>query len=404
MDRFHRTEFVSKSSSHRYASMALGNSAPIDDIDAAAASFERLARGEAPGANPIYARLHNETVSRFEEAMASVEGMESAVAFSSGMASVTAVMMAASCGKSNVVAIRPLYGGTDHLLCDGLCGLEVRWAEAEEVQEVVDDQTALVLAETPANPTLDLVDLEALVEAAGSVPVVIDNTFATPVLQNPADFGVDLVLHSASKYIGGHGDVIGGVVVCGEEWAKRLRRIRIATGGLMHPMAAYLLRRGLSTLPVRMEACQDTAMQLVLRLLEHPAVGKVYYPGLGDESATDLVSRQMKGPGAMVSFEVEDFDAARSVMEEVELITPAVSLGSTDSLIQHPASLTHRLVDEEVRDQCGVSQRLLRMSVGLEHVEDLWGDLERALGSRRQSGRSQSREPWVERISRVSGS
>lgn len=379
MPLFHRTEFVAQSSSHQYASMALGNSAPIEDVDAAARSFEAMARGQKPQGNPVYGRLHNETVAQFEEAVACVEGLSSAVAFSSGMAAVTAVLLAASNRGDEVVAIRPVYGGTDHLLCDGLAGPKVCWAEADEVADEVGPNTALVLAETPANPTLDVVDLRKLVDRAGRAPVLVDNTFATPVLQNPAKFGVDLVLHSASKYIGGHGDVLGGVVACDAQWAEELRRVRIATGGLMHPMAAYLLRRGLSTLPVRMEAAQKAAMRLVFRLVEHPAVDEVYYPGLGSDETSAVVDRQMDGPGAMFSFEVSDFDVARSIMESVQVITAAVSLGSTDSLIQHPASLTHRMVDERTRDECGVCDGLLRMSVGLEHVDDLWADLTNAI-------------------------
>lgn len=385
MPLFDRTEFVAKSSAHQYASMALGNSAPIEDIDAAADSFERLAQGGASSENPIYARLHNETVAHFEEAMATVEKTEAAVAFSSGMAAVTASLLAAAQQGTNAVAIRPVYGGTDHLLCDGLAGLEVRWAAADEVADAIDDDTALVIAETPSNPTLDIIDIERLVAAAGDVPVLIDNTFATPVLQNPARHGAALVVHSASKYIGGHGDVIGGVVATTEEWARSLRKIRIATGGLLHPMAAYLLRRGLATLPVRMEAAQRSAMQLAVRLAEHPGVDQVFYPGLGGCNPREWAQEQMHGPGAMLSFEVHDPNMARRIMDCVEVITPAVSLGSTDSLIQHPASLTHRMVDEEARARCGISDCLLRVSVGLEHVEDLWADLDAALG--REVGR-----------------
>ena len=379
MSTHDRTKFVAQSSAHHYAEMSLKTSAPIDDVDAAADSFAHLAEGRRPEGNPIYGRLHNDTVSEFELALAELEHTDDAVAFSSGMAAVTAAVMAASADGDHLLAIRPLYGGTDHLLDERVCGIDVRWVTADEVADAVTDTTALVIAETPANPTLDLLDIQRLCDNAGDTPVLIDSTFATPVLQNPADLGATLVLHSATKYIGGHGDVIGGVVACSEDWARRLRQIRIATGALLHPMAGYLLRRGLATLPVRMEAAQTTARQLAVRLVEHPSVEQVYYPGLNACDPHGLIGTQMTGPGAMIAFDVGDRQLARRAMEDVQVITPAVSLGTTDTLIQHPASLTHSLVDDNALEDCGISPGLLRVSVGLEHVEDLWGDLDAVL-------------------------
>ena len=373
------TEFVTQSSSHTSASISLANSTRLGDVEEAARGLGRMAQGEEPTTNPIYGRLHNDTVSQFEGAMARVEHTESAVAFASGMAAITAVLMASRSLGTHIIAVRPLYGGTDHLFSSGLTGLEVVWARPEEIADLISPSTALVVAETPANPTLDLIDIEALAEDAGDVPLLVDSTFATPVLQNPARLGATLVVHSATKYIGGHGDVLGGVVATTEEWAARLRQIRIATGGVLHPMAAYLLRRGLATLPVRVEAAQKRAAELARRLQDHSQVARVYYPGLSGCDPQGLVGSQMSGPGAMISFEVHEEAAAGPVMELVEVITAAVSLGSTDSLIQHPASLTHQIVDEASRLQGGVSSRLLRLSVGLEHVEDLWADLDEAL-------------------------
>lgn len=359
--------------------MNLANSARIDNVGEAAESLGQLAHGGTPQNNPVYARLHNDTVAEFEQAIADLEGTDGAVAFSSGMAAITAVMLAASQTGDNVVAVRPLYGGTDHLLADELTGLDVRWATPETVGDVVGPKTAMVIAESPANPTMDLVDIERMVRDVGDVPVVIDSTFATPMLQNPAELGAELVLHSASKYIGGHGDVIGGVVAANKEWAQRLRKIRVATGSLLHPMAAYLLRRGLATLPIRIETAQKNAIELAGRLVEHPAVEKVYYPGLPECDPEVIVFRQMRGPGAMLSFDVADESMGQVVMESVDVITPAVSLGSTDSLIQHPASLTHQVVCPEALEESGITARLLRLSVGLEHIEDLWRDLDFAL-------------------------
>jgi methionine-gamma-lyase len=213
------------------------------------------------------------------------------------------------------------------------------------------------------------------------VPVLVDNTFATPVLQNPAAHGAALVLHSATKYLGGHGDVVGGVVCCSEEWARRLRRVRALTGGIMHPLAAYLVHRGLPTLPFRVLAAQERAQVLAERLAGHPTVTRVLYPGLPGADPAEVLGRQQRGPGAMLAFEVAGgIEAAARVLEAVRLVTPAVSLGSTDTLIEHPAGLTHRLVDEQVREAAGITPGLLRLSVGLEDADDLWTDLAAALG------------------------
>ena len=360
----------------------LSSTYPLHDLDAAEAAFAAFERGELATEEPIYARLYNPTVGRFERALAQLEETEAAVAFASGMAAITACLLAARGDGDHVVALRPLYGGTDALLASGLLGPRVSWARPDGVREALRPETSLVLLETPQNPTLKLVDIAAVVEAAGSVPVVVDNTFATPVLQNPGRYGATLVVHSATKYLGGSGDVVGGVVATSEAWARRLRRVRILTGALMHPLAAYLLLRGLPTLPMRVQQAQERAGVLAARLAEHPAITRVFYPGLAAADPGGLVGTQMSGPGAMVAFEVAGgHSAAARVMREVQLITPAVSLGSTDSLLEHPAGLTHRLVDPEVRLAAGISPGLLRLSVGLEDADDLWADLERALAS-----------------------
>ena len=360
----------------------LSSTYPLHDLDAAEAAFAAFERGELATEEPIYARLYNPTVGRFERALAQLEETEAAVAFASGMAAITACLLAARGDGDHVVALRPLYGGTDALLASGLLGPRVSWARPDGVREALRPETSLVLLETPQNPTLKLVDIAAVVEAAGSVPVVVDNTFATPVLQNPGRYGATLVVHSATKYLGGSGDVVGGVVATSEAWARRLRRVRILTGALMHPLAAYFLLRGLPTLPMRVQQAQERAGVLAARLAEHPAITRVFYPGLAAADPGGLVGTQMSGPGAMVAFEVAGgHSAAARVMREVQLITPAVSLGSTDSLLEHPAGLTHRLVDPEVRLAAGISPGLLRLSVGLEDADDLWADLERALAS-----------------------
>ncbi|NHZ73176.1 MAG: PLP-dependent transferase [Nitrospirae bacterium] len=358
----------------------LSSTYPLSDLGEATASLDAMAHGCHPEGNPVYARLHNPTVDRFEQALAGLEMAEEAVAFSSGMAAITASLMTARERGGHVVAIRPLYGGTDHLLSSGLLGLEVTWAKPTQVAESIRPDTALVVMETPANPTLELVDIAAVVEQAGTVPVLVDSTFATPVLQRPLELGATFSLHSATKFLGGHGDVVAGVVATNDEWACALRRVRVVTGGLLHPLGAYLLHRGLQTLPLRVKAAQATAQELALRLLDHPSVERVMFPGLPGCDPHQLLGRQMAGPGALLAFEIRGGrQKAAKILQGVRLLTPAVSLGSVDSLIQHPAGLTHHVVAPEARESCGISEGLLRISVGLENVEDLWADLSVAL-------------------------
>ena len=352
---------------------------PLQELDEAAADLGAMALGDKPTGNPVYARLHNPTVARFEDAMATLEQGDAGIAYASGMAAMTACLMAAKQRGNHVLAMRPVYGGTDHLLASGLLGLEVEWATLETLPSLCRPETSLIIAETPANPSLQLLDIQALTKAAGDIPVLIDSTFATPVLQNPLTLGATLVLHSATKYLGGHGDVMGGVVVTNNEWAKALRGVRVATGAVLHPFAGYQLHRGLQTLGGRIRLAQANATALANKLRAHPLVEKVYFPGFKDCDPHNLVPSQMRGPGAMIAFTVANYEAAAKVMKAVRLITPAVSLGSVDTLLQHPASLTHQVVDEDVKEGLGITAGLLRISVGLESPEDLWEDLKQAL-------------------------
>ena len=358
----------------------LSTTYPIRDIQLAIESVEAIARGEQPAVNPIYARLHNPTVARFESALARLEGAEAAVAFASGMAAISAVLLAARDRGAHVVGVRPIYGTTDHLLTSGLLGTEVTWASASTIGAAIRPDTGLVVIETPANPTLELIDIADAASQAGDVPLLVDSTFATPVLQQPLALGAQLVVHSATKFLGGHGDVLAGIVATSERWATKLRQVRMATGGVLHPLAAYLLHRGLPTLPVRVRQAQATAGLLASRMLRHPGVSRVAYPGLPGQDPRGLVGRQMEGPGAMVALElVGGRTEAERMLESLELITHAVSLGATDTLIQCPAALTHHVVDPAARGASGVSEGLLRLSVGLEDVEDLWADLAQAI-------------------------
>src|SRR5262245_35073519 len=283
----------------------LSSTNPIPDLEAGGLSYEAMATGRRPlpEGGAIYARLWNPTVAGFEDGLADLEGTEEAVAFSSGMAAMTAVVLAAKAeiGGRHVVAVRPLYGGTDHLLGSGMLDVEVSYCTASEVGSAVRPDTCLVVIETPANPTLELVDIAAVVTAAAGRPVVVDNTFATPILQNPAQFGTDMVLHSATKYLGGHGDVVAGVLATNACWAAALRRVRAITGGILHPLAGYLLHRGLATLPIRVRAAQASADKLAAWLTAHPAVEQVYFPALPECDPHGLVSRQLQGPGAMIA-------------------------------------------------------------------------------------------------------
>jgi methionine-gamma-lyase len=359
----------------------LSTTYPTGDLAEATASIDALAKGGEPTGSYVYARFFNPTVARYEKALAALEGAEASVAFASGMAALTAVLLAArEKGKNHVVAVRPLYGGSDALLAGGLLGHEVTFTTPSGIAAAVGPDTCLVVLETPGNPTLDLVDVAQAVKDARGVPVVVDSTFMTPILQRPLEHGATLVLHSATKFLGGHGDVIAGVVATSEEWAARLRRVRISTGALLHPMAAFLLHRGLPTLPVRVKAAQDGARMIAERLARHRHVTKVHYPGLAGADPQGLLGRQMAGPGSVLSFEVAGgFEAARGVLDRVRLLVSAVSLGSTDTLIQHPAGLTHRCMSDSAKASSGISASLLRLSVGLEDPDDLWRDLEQAL-------------------------
>jgi methionine-gamma-lyase len=362
------------------APLDLSTTNPLPDIESGGDSLEAMAGGGHPTAagGAVYARVWNPTVARFEQGLAALEGTAESVAFSSGMAAMTAALLAARAerGGNHVVAVRPLYGTTDALLGSALLGMTVSYCAPEEVAAVVRADTVLVVLETPANPTLDLVDIGAVVAAAAQTPVLVDNTFATPVLQNPAAHGAALVLHSATKYLGGHGDVVGGVIAADERWAAALRRVRVATGGLLHPLGGYLLHRGLATLPVRVRAQQATAQKTVSWLTSHPAVAKVHYPGLIECDPAGLVGRQQRGPGAMVAIELAGgYEAAVRATDRVRLFTHAVSLGGVDSLIEHPAALTHRAVESDARPSAG----LLRLSFGLEDADDLRTDLATAL-------------------------
>jgi len=385
----------------------LSSTYPVNDLSADMASLDAMVAGGVPTASPIYSRLHNPTVARAEQAIAQLEGAADTVAFASGMAAYTAALLVARQRGGHVVAVRPLYGSADHLLACNMLGINVTFTTPDGIRAAMRPDTALVLIETPANPTVDLVCIADVVAQAGDVPVMVDATFATPILCQPLLHGATLAMHSATKALAGHGDVLAGVISTNDaSWTAALRQVRLLTGGVLHPMAAFLLHRGLQTLPLRVRTAQTTAGELAQRLEQHPAVLQVHYPGLEGGDPHRLLGREMYGPGSTVAFELNETDAGAPgrLMSALTLITPAVSLGCTDSLIQHPASLTHRVVEEQVRAQHGISPQLLRLSVGLEHVDDLWDDLEQALGTaavsasvpHAQAEGSVRRDAWAE--------
>jgi len=356
----------------------LSTTFPLPDIQSGGDAYEHLATGGdlLPGQSAVYQRLWQPGVARFEDGLSALEGSAGSVAFASGMAALSACLIAiVVASKPHIVALRPLYGGTDHVLETGLLGTTVTWVTACEVAGAIRPDTGLVILESPANPTLELVDIRQVVEDAAGVPVLVDNTFATPVLQRPLELGATLSLHSATKYLGGHGDAMGGIVATNRDWTARLRQIRTLTGGLLHPLSAYLLHRGLRTLPVRVRAQQQTAGELARRLGDHPAIAGVLYPGLPGQDPTGLIGTQSAGAGSLIALDLGSYGAAARFTESCELIAHAVSLGGIDSLVQHPASLTHRPVAAHARPGAGI----VRLSIGLEHVDDLFADLTTAL-------------------------
>lgn len=351
------------------------------DLAAATASIADFAAGAGAADNPIYARLFNPNCRDFEERMTDLEEGADSVSFGSGMAAVAALLLDASTRGGHIVAVPPLYGGTFKLLDSGLLGTRVTWATPDEVAREIRPDTELVVVETPSNPLLTVTDIERLVHDAQGVPVAVDSTFATPVLQTPLKHGAAFALHSATKFIGGHGDAMGGVITASTEaGAARLRQIRIATGAVLHPTAAHTFSRGLQSLALRVRAQQANARLLVARLEEHPDIKEVRYPGLTEE-ARSTMNRQMRGPGSVLSFELATGGAERAdaFLAALRIAVPAVSLGSIDTLVQRPAGLTHQIMGEAARDAVGIPASLIRMSAGAEDVEDLWEDLENAI-------------------------
>lgn len=338
----------------------------------------------------IYTRLGNPTCSQVEDKLACLENAEAAVAMSSGMGAITSVFWAALSGKDHVVASKTLYGCTFAYLNHGLSrfGVETTFVDSsdpENVRAAMRPNTKIVYLESPANPNMLISDIEEISKIAHETEgcmVVVDNTYSTPYIQRPLDLGADVVVHSATKYLNGHGDVIAGFAAGRQDFINQVRLVGIKdmTGSVLSPFDAYLINRGMKTLEIRMEKHCANAQKVAEFLESHPAVESIAYPGLKSFPQYELGKKQMSLPGAMIAFEVKGgLEAGRNLMNTLDLCTLAVSLGDTETLIQHPASMTHSPYTPEERVLSGISEGLVRLSVGLEDAEDIIDDLKQAL-------------------------
>lgn len=364
-------------------------------------SYGSYARGAALFAGDadgyVYGRIGNPTTRAFEEKLAALEGTEDAVAFGSGMGAISALLLTALRPGDEVLALGPLYGGTEGLLRDVLAPYGVRHSDVgdAELEDAIGPSTRMIYLETPTNPTLSIHDLghvAAMAQGRG-ILTVADNTFSTPYLTRPVEHGIDVVVHSATKYLGGHGDVIAGAVAGSADLMAELRSHGLRhVGSVLGPFESYLLLRGCKTLAVRMERHCDNAEQLARGVRGHPAVAAVHYPGLPEHPQHRLAERQMARFGGMLALELRGgAAAAQRFLDGLALFTQAVSLGDVESLATHPASTTHQLLEGDVRARHGISEGLVRLSVGIEDGRDLLEDVLRSLDAASQAAPAAAR-------------
>ena len=354
----------------------------------ATSTYTQAAPGEHKGYE--YSRSGNPTRAALETALAALEEGERGLAFASGLAATTAVFAALLRPGDEVVAAADLYGGTFRLLDKvfqpwGLVAKYTDDASAAGFEQLITPKTKLVWIETPTNPLLQILDIAALAEVAHKhgAKLAVDNTFASPYLQQPLKLGADLVVHSTTKYLGGHSDVVGGCVIGSKELLEPIKFYQNAAGGVPGPFDSYLVLRGLKTLAVRMDRHCDNALSLANWLAGHPAVAKVYYPGLRDHPGGAVAAKQMRAFGGMISLALSGgIPAAKSFLTRTKLFSLAESLGGVESLVCHPATMTHASIPKAVREARGVDDGLIRLSVGIEDAADLRADLERALTAR----------------------
>lgn len=338
----------------------------------------------------VYSRLGNPTNNHAEQKIALLEGGEACVSAASGIGAITSAIWVCVKQGDHIVSAKTLYGCTYSFLNHGLSryGVDVTFVDTRDpvnIKKAIRPNTKLVYLESPANPNLDITDIKAIADIVShhkDCRLMVDNTFSTPYITKPLSLGADIVVHSATKYLNGHGDVISGFVVGKEEYIKdvRLLGIKDLTGASLSPFNAFLISRGLKTLEIRMERHCANAQKVAEFLEKHPAVESILYPGLPSFPQYDLAKRQMKLPGAMIAFEVKGgIEAGKKLLNSLEMLIISVSLGDAETLIQHPASMTHSPYTPEERKECNISEGLVRISVGLENPEDIIADLKRAL-------------------------
>ena len=336
----------------------------------------------------IYTRIANPTIKALEDSVASLENGYGGIATSSGMSAISTVLFGLLEKGSHLISTASVYGATRVMVENILSRFDVvadftDTSKIDNIRRLIRSETKLLFIETPANPTLVLTDIAACAQLAreNNLLLVVDNTFASPIIQNPLDLGADIVIHSVTKFLNGHSDVVGGVIVPREESIyQQLRKIMPLLGGNMDPHQAWLVLRGIKTLALRVEKSQENAFKLAQFLADHPQVAWVNYPGLKSHPQHDLARRQMRGFGAMICFGLKGgYEAGKKMINSVKIATLAVSLGGVESLIQHPASMTHAGVPQKEKEQAGITDDLIRLSVGCEGFEDLKADLEQAL-------------------------
>ncbi len=340
------------------------------------------------GKGYIYTRIGNPTIEALEKALATLENGYKALVTSSGMAAETLIFSTFLKSGDHVISSESVYGPTSTLLKNVFSnfGIETTFVDTsnlEEIEKTIKPNTKMIYVETPANPTLVVTDIEEVSNIAKSINAkfVVDNTFSSPVLQQPLNLGADIVLHSMTKFLNGHADVVAGCVIAKTEGDyKALYSTHKHLGGIISPLEAFLILRGIKTLPLRMERHCENAMKIAEFLEKHPKVERVFYPGLESHPQHKIAKKQMKDYSAMISFELKGgLEAGKKMMNSVKVCTLAVSLGGVETLIQHPASMTHAGMPKELREQAGITDGLVRLSVGIEDVDDLIEDLDQAM-------------------------
>jgi len=352
------------------------------DADQGAACFAGADKGF------IYTRIANPTIKALEDNISQLEGGFGGIATSSGMAAATTLYIALLGQNQHIISTDAIYGPArgvieNHFSRFGVHYSYVDTSEPDNIIKSIRKNSRVLYIETPANPTMSLTDLSKCCEIARKygLVLVVDNTFCSPFLQNPLSFGADVVFHSVTKFINGHADVVGGIIITRtEELYKKIRPVMVSMGCCMDPHQAYLVLRGVKTLSIRVERAQQNAMQIASFLMDHPKVAWIKYPGLETHPQHDLAKKQMRGFGSMLSFGLKDgFKAGKKLMNSVKLSTLAVSLGGVETLIQHPASMTHASIPQNEKLKAGITDDLVRYSVGIENINDLINDLEQAL-------------------------